>query len=590
MLQLIFITPRRALLTLLLVTSIVWLPSIRGTFFNLDTDWLLISNPILHQNTLPLSTICFDLSKGTRLTLGAEFLPIRDIFVWLEIFLFQNSIVGYHFCSFVLYLGIVSILFWVLYDVFEKNIFKSFWCTLLFSIHNTHVESVAWLANQKDLLSLFFLLCGISFFQKYQRDQRSDQFFLIFLFGVLAYWSKNTAIAFPAILVCWSVLQTRNIHVRLWLSCLLVFLPLLLLSLQVGKNVGMFAHRRGENLWEMICITADVWGTYLGTLFWPQNLSIFYTELPPTVSFSTICGICFFLSTLLLPLYSYIKQQSNLYQISIACFLILFALLPVSQITPIQNLQADRYLLLPSLGYSIIVVELYHLFSFKRVILPIVYATALIIQTTTYLQIWQTEKGIWKNCTEKQPQEVRCWVSRSTTQDTPIDSLLILEEAKKIVGSHPHILQGQGGIFLKINDIEQATVFLEQAWQEDDSLRVAGNNLMQAYRKNNDLERAIEIGEQLTSTHPNYPMGWNTLGTIYMDVQAYQKAQLCFQKALDLQPYSLLPLLNLGNIAFVQEEYDIAIQYWQSTLHIDPTIEHALKGIEAAKARLIVEK
>ena len=53
------------------------------------------------------------------------------------------------------------------------------------------------------------------------------------------------------------------------------------------------------------------------------------------------------------------------------------------------------------------------------------------ILTTTYLQIWQTDASIWRNCTEKQPEEVRCWVSFSTTQSSPVESLEILNEAKK---------------------------------------------------------------------------------------------------------------------------------------------------------------
>ena len=73
-------TPRRAVLVLLLITSLIWLPIIRGTYFSLDTDWLVFSNPVLQQSQFP--SLYLDFSKGNRLTLGAEYLPVRDIFVW----------------------------------------------------------------------------------------------------------------------------------------------------------------------------------------------------------------------------------------------------------------------------------------------------------------------------------------------------------------------------------------------------------------------------------------------------------------------------------------------------------------------------
>ena len=53
----------------------------------------------------------------------------------------------------------------------------------------------------------------------------------------------------------------------------------------------------------------------------------------------------------------------------------------------------------------------------------------------------------------------------------------------------------------------------------------------------------------------------------------------------------LLPLLNLGNIAFILEKkYDIAIQYWQQVLQIQPTMEHARQGIEAARKQFTVNR
>ena len=150
-------TPRRAVLVLLLLTSLIWLPTIRGTYFSLDTDWLVFSNPILQQSQLPFSSIFLDFSKGNRLTLGAEYLPVRDIFVWFELILFGQNPSFHHLSSFFLYLIIVSLMFRMTYQLFNHDTSKSFWATLLFSIHNTHIESVAWLANKKDLLSLLFL-------------------------------------------------------------------------------------------------------------------------------------------------------------------------------------------------------------------------------------------------------------------------------------------------------------------------------------------------------------------------------------------------------------------------------------------------
>ncbi len=582
-------TPRRAVLILLLITSFIWLPTIRGTYFSLDTDWLVFSNPILQQPQLPLSAIFIDFSKGNRLTLGAEYLPIRDIFVWFELFVFGQDASFHHLSSFLLYLIIVVLMFRMTYQLFNQDTTKSFWVTLLFSIHNTHIESVAWLANKKDLLSLLFIFLAILCFQKYSKHKKITSFIFIFLFGTLAYWSKNTAIALPPILIGWSLLQNRKIDIKLWILCLTIFSALLYLTMNVGKIVGMFAERRGENLWEMLLITFDVWGKYFHNLLWPQNLSVFYVETPPHLSPHSLVGFIFFLGVCLFPVCTYLTQLNNKKQnhhIAIGCLWILFSLLPVSQITPIQNLQADRYLLLPSIGFSIIIVEIYKIINIKRRFVPLLYLAAMISFTILNIQNWKTEEGIWKTCTENQPKEPRCWVSLSTTKEKPVESLQILEEAQNHLGVTPHILQAKGGIFYKIQDYEHASFLLQQAWKGDDNLRVAGNNLLQTYRMQGLHKEALRIGMDLTSKHPDYPTGWNSLGTIYMDIQSLEEAKNCFLKSLELEPYALLPLLNLGNVAYLEKKYDIAIQYWQQVLHIHPTTEHAKQGIEAARQHL----
>ena len=214
------------------------------------------------------------------------------------------------------------------------------------------------------------------------------------------------------------------------------------------------------------------------------------------------------------------------------------------------------------------------------------YVIAMISFTVLNIQNWKTEEGIWKACTENQPQEPRCWVSLSTTKENPMESLQILEEAQNHLGVTPHVLQAKGGIFYKIQDYEHASLLLQQAWESDDNLRVAGNNLLQTYRKQGLYKEALQIGLDLTSKHPDYPAGWNSLGTIYMDIQSLTDAKNCFIKSLELEPYALLPLLNLGNIAYLEKKYDIAIQYWQQVLHIHPTVEHAKQGIEAARQQL----
>ena len=70
---------------LAVVTFAVYAPSLSNEFLNYDDPWLIEQNRILHEVSLSaLHSIWLDLSRVTRLTLGAEYLPLRVTSLWLE--------------------------------------------------------------------------------------------------------------------------------------------------------------------------------------------------------------------------------------------------------------------------------------------------------------------------------------------------------------------------------------------------------------------------------------------------------------------------------------------------------------------------
>ena len=185
--------------------------------------------------------------------------------------------------------------------------------------------------------------------------------------------------------------------------------------------------------------------------FVPETLC-FLCGSPSSLSLYSLVGFTFFIGVCLFPVYTYfshLNKQKRNHHISFGCLWILFALLPVSQITPIQNLQADRYLLLPSIGFSIIMIEIYANLHIKRRILPPIYIAVMISFTVLNIQNWKTEEGIWKACTKNQPQEARCWVSLSTTKEKPVESQ-ILEEAQHHWEPHHISYKQKEGYFIKI--------------------------------------------------------------------------------------------------------------------------------------------
>ena len=568
--------PRTQLRILLASIVIVWFGSLHGGVVNIDTPWLVCTNPMLSNADLSVwSAIWTDLSFSTRQILGAEYLPIRDLSVWLDFALFGDRWVGHHLSNLIFY-AISCVLFWKILLHLLQSPMRALFGALFFALHPTHIESVAWLASRKDVLSLVFVMAAILSLLKKQSTA------FIGALCLLAYWSKNTAISLAPILVATSFLihkaSLKNIRWWIqWIPIAGVFVLGLLITFHVGGMMQMFAPPRADSMLGTLSITAQVWSQYAGMLLWPSQLSLLYVEptAQPLYTPSVLFGLGLMLSTAALPLWLWKKSPL----VALGAFWIGCALLPVSQISPIQNLMADRYLLLPSAGFAIIIAAVW---PERLRIAPPIYVIGLGALTALRLPIWQHSEALWRDVTEKQPLEPRGWSALSGVyQDQGRLDLAFqtTQQGLQLIKA-PVLYQSLGLIHLKQGERAEAIQSLGLAWSQDKQLRKAGNNLALTLHRSGELEAAQVVADELCNLHPLYASGWNTRGAILLDRGQLLTAEESFLQALELDPLLLSAMTNLGNVAYQNQDYDTAKQWWLRVLELDPSQDHALRGVQ----------
>ena len=568
--------PRTQMRILLASMVLVWVQSIHGGVVNIDTPWLVCTNPILSSPDLSvLTAIWTDLSFSTRQILGAEYLPIRDLSVWLDFAIFGKRWAGHHLSNLLLY-ALSCIIFWKILSHLLQSPTRALFGSLFFAVHPTHIESVAWLASRKDVLSLAFVMGAILSMLKKQPIAG------VATLCLLAYWSKNTAISLAPILVAISVFIHREDLKKpswwiQWLPIAGVFLLGLILTFHVGGMMQMFAPPRADGFLGSLSITAQVWTQYAGMLLWPSNLSLLYVEptVQPLFAPKVIFGLCLILSTIALPIWLWKRKPL----VALGFFWIGCALLPVSQISPIQNLIADRYLLLPSAGLAIILASLW---PERLRFAPPIYVLGLGILTVLRLPIWQSSELLWRDVTEKQPLEARGWSALSGVYQAQgaLDLALQTTQQGLALNPAPVLNQSLGLIYLKKGDQEKAAESLRLAWSQDKQLRKAGNNLALTLHRAGTLDAAEAIAQELCRLHPLYASGWNTLGAILLDKGHLDPATDAFDTALTLDPLLLSAMTNLGNVAFQKDDHPTAAEWWTKVLAIDPSHEHANRGVQ----------
>ena len=273
-------TGRGSTLLLLLLGLFTWGPSIHTGFVAYDTHWLVVQNPLLAGGDLSvLGTIWTDMSLGVRRTLGSEFLPVRDTTVLLDFWLFETSWAAHHAMNLLWYLGACLVLHRLLLGWLERPVLAGLMAAL-FMVHPVHVESVAWLASRKDVVSLFFFFLAIWAWERHHLRSRRWLWGSALLM-LLACWAKNTAIVLPGVLFLLAIGRDREGLRRpswwsQWVPYALVLMVVSAVSLQVGEQVGMFREPWAESHIGQLSLQLSLLGRYLNTMIWPSGLSALY--------------------------------------------------------------------------------------------------------------------------------------------------------------------------------------------------------------------------------------------------------------------------------------------------------------------------
>ncbi|MCK9419645.1 MAG: tetratricopeptide repeat protein [Nitrospirae bacterium] len=294
---------------------------------------------------------------------------------------------------------------------------------LLFGLHPVHVESVAWVAERKDLLCALFFLLSVIWYANYVSYKTYRTYMLTLGFFALALMSKPMAITLPAVLLILDWYPYNRIRsLKTFRAASVEKLPFLALSL-ISSVLTVFAQRSGGalELMEIVPLSTRLLVSmhsliaYLGKMLWPLELIPFY-PYPRTVSFlspeyfgvvALVIGI-----TIICVVKAKKKQHLWLSVWSYYCV----TLAPVLGIIQVGGqAMADRYTYLPSVGPFLLVglgaawVWEKSEISWKRgLIATTAFMVFLSLSFMTFQQIgrWKNDVDLWNYVIEREGHDV----------------------------------------------------------------------------------------------------------------------------------------------------------------------------------------
>lgn len=539
----------------------LYLPTVQYGFVNWDDSLYITQNPLIQQLTPARILKIFALHTY----ISANYHPITLLFSALQYSFFHQDPSGYHEVSTMLH-ALNGILVWIFIFCINRSRRVALLTTLVFVLHPLQVESVAWISEQKTLLSASFSLLTLITYIRFVQKKQARYYWLSFISYLLAVFSKPTAVALPLILHMTSRFLQNGSH-RKGVIYLLPFL----LAASAQATLAMLAHRAenafaplgGGNIVSHSVLPFWTLFVYIKKIYLPYDLLPLY---PPLQKVSWLnpeyllpaVGII-----LALILMIRARKRFRLFYFSSVFFVI--SLLPTLNIVPLSVPLADRYLYLPMLGplllTSIGLTRLYDRYRHSAISAPFFSATALIVAYTLF-NISRVEMGHWKD-------SERLWTH--VIRKAPFHALAHVKLADHLY------VQGK---------LDQGIFFLKEGIKLGLKDPIFAKNLVAMYIAKGDLELARQSASSMLKRWPRDERFYIQLGMIESNSSAHL-AENYFRKATALNPHNAFAWYEWGRFCLQnQKDVNRAYQYFLKSVGINPDVADFHIGIADCFARV----
>ncbi|MGB7567432.1 MAG: tetratricopeptide repeat protein [Chitinivibrionales bacterium] len=515
-------------LLLAIVTLIVYNGVFKSDFLNFDDDvYITSNNHVLQGLTL----------DGFKWALSARYAnnwhPLTWISHMMDVQLFKLNPAGHHFTSLFFHILATLLLFGFLRYLTGKLWISGF-IAALFALHPLHVESVAWVAERKDVLSAVFWFAALWAYVYYVRRPNIGRYLTVLMLFGLGLLSKPMLVTLPIILLFLDYWPLERLNKQNFGRVAAEKLPMLLMSI-ASAIITIIAQKEAVaglnrlNLGTRLSNAAMSYCTYIGQAFWPTRLAVYY----PFVQNRSliIIAVCVMLLIMISFTAFWIGRREKYLIFGWLWYLV--TLIPVIGIMQVGGQgHADRYTYIPFIGIFITVAwglsfAVDKLKSSKKMLMQI---PLLFILIAISFKTWE-QVGYWKN------------------------GVTLYRHAIDVT---------------KKNDL-------------------AYNNLGFLLSLNGQTNEALDMFQKAVDINPNFGDAEYNLANALMHFGRTDEAVVHFRKALDINPNDTKSINNLCEAYYLKNQPGDAIPLMQKALALAKAAgdESLIKTITANLETLI---
>ena len=596
---------------LLIITAVAYAGVRKHAFINFDDDIYVTENDVVGKG------VTFN---GLRWALGFNergyWQPLTWLSHMLDCELFGFDPTGHHLVNLVLHLANSLLLFWALYRM-TGGLYRCALVAAVFALHPLNVDSVAWVAERKNLLStLFWMLCLIAY-NRYTEAPNLNRYLLTFFLFVLGLMTKPMLVTLPFVFLLldyWPLERLKigkqpkpasqpskgiTLHRQPVGAFHLAIEKLPFIGISVASiwlSISSLHHIHNMQTVDTVSLGMRVsnaivsYTSYIGKMFWPVDLAIYYpfpTSIPlwqvaaAAALLAAVTGLC---------LYGFNRKP----YLTVGWFWYLGSLVPVIGLVQggLWPQMADRWAYVPLIGLFVMMA-----WSLPAGLLKIPLARPAIIMavialfaglfglTRAQLQHWRNSRTLFThalNVTSSNPVAHNNLGNALLSEGRVQEAVIQLRAALKIDPAHSKAHNNLGKALMELGRTAEAIDHFHKSIKLNPFNAKTHNNLAVALHTQGRWDDAIRQLQAALSIKPGYADAYSNLGAVYRQKGEIKKAANSYLRAIQVNPRLPQAYHNLGLLLLQEGQLDPAIDYFRQALEKDPEFTAARNYLKTA--------
>ncbi|HNQ66492.1 MAG TPA: tetratricopeptide repeat protein [Smithella sp.] len=511
-------------------------------------------------------------TDGLRWAFTTTYFGLWNPLTWLSLMLdyriFGLNAGGYHWTNVILHILNAVLLFFLL-RILTGAEWRSAFVAALFAVHPINVESVAWIAERKNVLSTFFWMTTMLCYVWYAKRPGWKRYVPVLISFAMGLMSKPMLVTLPFVLLLidyWPLNRTAiaieettghplNLKKEKISFLIMEKIPLFILSaIVIFLTIGAprtdqtiyttFAWRMGNVVFSYVA--------YLKNLFSPLDLHVYYLSL--SVPFWKLFACAVFLIFVTIFVCRYFKRHPYL---PVGWFWYLGTFVPVIGFIQIaDHTMADRYAYVPFIGIFMMIAwggeKVFPKTVFLKKILIVLFILIIIFFAVTsrnQIKIWENTVTLFNHVIEKDPKN---------------------HLAYQVIGQE----------MAKRGEHEKALTYFDTALKIHPQFFPAYSNKALVLKKMGKHDEAMKNFETAGRLNKNSPELFYNLSFIYLEEGNYEESLQYALKAIRIKP-DYEEAYNIAGIASVEAgKIKEGIDYFQKSLRINPRNLHAQRNLK----------